>query len=89
MNKVLFLYALAPVVPAVVLAAQPEHLVHACINGSEEACLELKSQRCDKRDLRACTHLALSTNGQCASPRYMGGCNYDSLAVVRPAWDEE
>ena len=51
--------------------AQPTHRAMAI--GKKEAL-------CDQGDRQACQHLAWLTQGQCASPRQIGGCRFDSLS---------
>ena len=38
-------------------------------------------EKCDAGNSAACRLLANRTDGQCASPRGLGGCAYDSLAT--------
>ena len=38
-------------------------------------------ERCDAGSPTACRALAARTDGQCASPRGLGGCRYDSLVT--------
>ena len=35
---------------------------------------------CDAGHRDACERIALATGGQCASPRGLGGCRFDSLS---------
>ena len=37
-------------------------------------------QLCDAGRRDACERIALLTGGQCASPRSLGGCRFDSLS---------
>lgn len=37
-------------------------------------------QLCDAAHREACERIALLTGGQCASPRHLGGCRFDSLS---------
>jgi len=38
-------------------------------------------EQCDAGIEQACLELTLRTGGQCASPRGLGGCAYDSLTT--------
>ena len=38
------------------------------------------AERCDAGSRSACERIALQTGGQCASPRGLGGCRFDSLS---------
>lgn len=45
----------------------------------EQAAIDyLIAQGCDMGNAEACRILAISTNGQCASPGFLGGCHFDS-----------
>ena len=37
-------------------------------------------ERCDAGDREACEKIAKIHGGQCASPRRLGGCRFDSLS---------
>lgn len=37
-------------------------------------------QLCDAAHRDACERIAMLTDGQCASPRHLGGCRFDSLS---------
>jgi len=39
----------------------------------------INSADCSAANPAACRQLAIETNGQCASPRGLGGCRFDSL----------
>lgn len=38
------------------------------------------AERCDAGSRGACEQIARQTGGQCASPRGLGGCRFDSLS---------
>ena len=53
-------------------------LALATATGGQATTLE---ESCDAGHRPSCERLAIATGGNCASPRGLGGCKYDSLTT--------
>ena len=69
-------------VPLAAHNASAEFLAYACAAGDTARCIEYHAEQCDKGRRHSCERLAHHTQGQCASPKGLGGCRFNSLVKL-------